>query len=232
MIQWRRKKSSGGERPLYTFEEINSNTLRVTRDFEGNTFKRDFSVGHRFTTYNGLPVEMVSLNPNGGSTETGYYLIVREITKSGLGKTTDVSAQNQIDKLYFNQDPEEDISSCHEVNEKSTYFEGAVIKVLVNRYERDPQARAACIQHYGCVCNICNFDFAKLYGPCGEGFIEVHHIIPLHKIDSSYVVDPINDLIPVCSNCHSMLHRGKNPLSIRELKGMFHIQEKTPNKCY
>ena len=225
MIQWQRKKSSG-ERPLYSFEEINSNTLRVTRDFEGNSFKRDFAVGHRFTTYNGLPVEVESLNPNGGSTETGYYLIVREITKSGLGKKTDVSAQNQIDKLYFNQDPEVEISSCHEVNEKSTYVEGAVKQVLVNRYERDPKARAECIQHYRCVCNICNFDFAKLYGSYGEGFIEVHHIKPLHEIKSSYVVDPINDLIPVCSNCHSMLHRGKEPLSIRELKAMFHTQEK------
>ncbi|EIZ0312253.1 HNH endonuclease [Vibrio parahaemolyticus] len=225
MIQWQRKKSSGGERPLYSFEELNSNTLRVTRDFEGRTFKRDFSVGHRFTTYNGLPVEMVSLNPNGGSSKTGYYLIVREITRSGLGKKTDVSAQNQIDKLYFNQDPDAEISSPHEVKEKSTYVEGAVKQVLVNQYERDPKARAECIRHYKCVCNICNFDFAKHYGSYGEGFIEVHHIKPLHEIKSSYVVDPINDLIPVCSNCHSMLHRGKEALSIRELKAIFHTQK-------
>ncbi|SBT17724.1 HNH endonuclease [Marinomonas gallaica] len=225
MIQWQRKKSRGGERPLYSFEEINPNTLRVTRDFEGNTFKRDFSVGHRFTTYNGLSVEMVSLNPNGGSFKAGYYLIVREITKSGLGKKTDVSAQNQIDKLYFNHVPEEETFSPHEVNEKSTYVEGMVKQVLVNQYERDPKARAECIRYYKCVCNICNFDFAKNYGSYGEGFVEVHHIKPLHEIKTGYVVDPINDLIPVCSNCHSMLHRGKKVLSIRELKAIFHIQE-------
>ena len=225
MIQWQRKKSSGGEKPLYSFEEINSTTLRVTRDYEGSVFKRDFSVGHRFTTYSGLPVEMVSLNSKGGSTDTGYYLIVREITKSGLGKKTDVSAQNQIDKLYFNQDPEVEISSSHEVNEQNTYIEGAVKQVLVNQYERDPKARAECIRHYKCVCNICNFDFAKHYGAYGEGFIEVHHIKPLHEIKSSYVIDPINDLLPVCSNCHSILHRGKELLSITELKAMFHNQE-------
>ena len=33
MIQWQRKKSSGGEKPLYIFEELNLNTLRVTRKY-------------------------------------------------------------------------------------------------------------------------------------------------------------------------------------------------------
>ncbi|PML46548.1 HNH endonuclease [Vibrio lentus] len=221
MIQWQRKISSGGEKPLYTFEEVDSATLRVTREYEGVVFKRNFSIGYRFTTYNNLPVEMVALNPKGGNAESGYYLIVREITSSGLGKKTDVSAQNQIDKLYFNHPPESEISLAQEVSEKDVYTEGAVKQVLVNRYERDPKARKECIRHHKCLCNICGFDFAKYYGVYGEGFIEVHHIKPLNEIKNSYIVDPIKDLIPVCSNCHSMLHRGKDPLSVLELKALF-----------
>ncbi|HIF9238254.1 TPA: HNH endonuclease [Photobacterium damselae] len=222
MIQWRRKNSKGGQKPLYTFEEIGSSTLRVIRNNNGEIFSRDFCIGHRFTTYNGLLVEMVSLNPNGGSVDCGYYLIVREVTKSGLGKKTDVSAQNQIDKLYFNQATKTEVLFSHEVSDKNIYAEGAVKQVLVNNYERNPKAREECIKHYKCVCNICGFNFSKHYGAYGEGFIEVHHIKPLHQIKASYVVDPIRDLIPVCSNCHSILHRGKDLLTIAELKAMFH----------
>lgn len=222
MIQWQRKKNKGGQKPLYTFEEIGSSTLRVTRNNDSEIFRRDFSIGHRFITYNGLSVEMVSLNPNGGSADYGYYLIVREVTRSGLGKKTDVSAQNQIDKLYFNQDLTTEFLSSHETSDKNTYIEGAVKQVLVNKYERDLKARDECIKHYKCVCNICGFDFHQHYGTYGEGFIEVHHIKPLHQIKASYVVNPIKDLIPVCSNCHSILHRGKEPLTVTELKAIFY----------
>lgn len=42
--------------------------------------------------------------------------------------------------------------------------------------------------------------------------------IPLSEIKNEYTVDPITDLIPVCPNCHAMLHRGINPLSVKELE--------------
>ena len=221
MIQWQRKKSVNGQKPLYTFEEIDNHTLRVTRDNEGDVFERDFSIGHRFTTYNNLPVEMVSLNENGGNSESGYYLVVREITGSGLGKKTDVSAQNQIDRLYWGQELSDDFKSPHEIKDQDIFIEGAVKKVLVNKYERDNKARKKCIEHYGSKCYICEFDFSHIYGAYGEGFIEVHHVKPLSEIKASYVVDPIKDLIPVCSNCHSILHRGKSPLLVSEMKMIF-----------
>lgn len=175
-------------------------------------------MGDRFTTYNGLPVEMIELNPNGGNPDYGYYIIVREI--GGLGKKTDVSAQNQIDKLYFNQHSLDSFASSCEV-EAGVYIEGAVKQVLANQYERDPKARRACIDHFGALCQICGFNFSKTYDAYGEGFIEVHHIKPLNKIKSSYVVDPLKDLIPVCSNCHSIFHRGKDPLSVSEMQVIF-----------
>jgi 5-methylcytosine-specific restriction protein A len=105
-----------------------------------------------------------------------------------------------------------------EVSTPSLYFEGVSRTVAVNAYERDPRARKACIDHYGATCAVCGFDFAVGYGQLGQGFIHVHHVVPLSKIGKSYVVDPVKDLRPVCPNCHAMLHRRAEVLSIEELK--------------
>ncbi len=99
-------------------------------------------------------------------------------------------------------------------------IEGAKKSIIVNRYERDPEARRQCIEAHGCQCCICGLDFVETYGKVGEGFIHVHHIVPLSSIGEEYIVDPINDLIPVCPNCHAMLHRLENGryLTVQELQ--------------
>lgn len=96
--------------------------------------------------------------------------------------------------------------------------EGAKTRIEVNRYERSPINRAACIAIYGARCYVCTLDFAEMYGDIGEGFIEVHHRVPISKMAGEYVVDPRRDLIPLCSNCHSMVHRHDPPMSVDELK--------------
>lgn len=73
-------------------------------------------------------------------------------------------------------------------------------------------------EKHGYKCAICGFDFEKMYGALGKDYIEVHHIVPLSKIRREYIIDPEKDLIPLCSNCHSMIHRGKEPMDISELK--------------
>ena len=89
-------------------------------------------------------------------------------------------------------------------------FEGAAKKVTVNAYERNLKARKDCINHYGPVCKICDFDFSKVYGKdLGEGFIHVHHLVDLATIGKEYKVDPVNDLLPLCPNCHAMVHKQK-----------------------
>jgi 5-methylcytosine-specific restriction protein A len=101
--------------------------------------------------------------------------------------------------------------------------EGRVTKVLVNSYERNPEARRICIEHFGVKCSVCGMNFEETYGPIGKNFIHVHHIIPLSEISAEYVVDPIKDLIPVCPNCHAMLHQRKPPYSIKEMKKMYTV---------
>ncbi|HEY9809147.1 MAG TPA: HNH endonuclease [Halomicronema sp.] len=104
-----------------------------------------------------------------------------------------------------------------EVTEE-TFREGAVRQVSVNAYERDPKARQKCIEYYGLDCSVCSFNFSKVFGQLGEGFIHVHHLRPISEIRSEYEVDPIKDLRPVCPNCHAMIHRHSPPLSIEEIK--------------
>lgn len=87
------------------------------------------------------------------------------------------------------------------------YAESGIGKqVLINQYERNSLARRRCIELLGSSCVICGFNAGEVYGPEFEGKIEVHHIVPLHEIKADYKVDPSKDLIPVCPNCHSMLH--------------------------
>ncbi|MED1743421.1 hypothetical protein [Brevibacillus borstelensis] len=50
--------------------------------------------------------------------------------------------------------------------------------------------------------------------------MHVHLLVPLHESGSKYEINPIEDLRPVCPNCHAMLNKRRPPLSIEELKGM------------
>lgn len=95
--------------------------------------------------------------------------------------------------------------------------EGALMRVTVNKYERDPSARASCMKRWGTKCTVCSFDFAAKYGELGEGFVHVHHLRPLSEIGQEYLLDPIQDLRPVCPNCHAMLHRRRPAISIEAL---------------
>lgn len=89
-------------------------------------------------------------------------------------------------------------------------FEGIKKQVTVNKYERSPIARARCIKAHGYSCKVCGFNFKEKYGELGSEFIHVHHITPIHSIGKTYKIDYVNDLIPVCPNCHAMLHKQIN----------------------
>lgn len=101
-----------------------------------------------------------------------------------------------------------------------TFREGAAEQILVNRFERDREARQSCIEHFGPVCAACELDFGQRYGALASGFIHVHHKVPLSEIGEEYEVDPTNDLIPVCANCHAVMHMRDPPYSAEEVREM------------
>lgn len=85
-------------------------------------------------------------------------------------------------------------------------IEGAHREALRTYRTRSAAARRRCIQHFGCKCAACGFDFAIKYGTECADFIEVHHRKSIATTDGEYQINPIEDLVPVCSNCHSVLH--------------------------
>ncbi len=100
-----------------------------------------------------------------------------------------------------------------------TYPDAAVARLAVNRYEHDPEARRACIAHRGTSCAACGFSFEMAYGELGAGFIHIHHVVPASGLGSSYELDPLTDLVPLCANCHAMAHHGvSSPRSVAELR--------------
>ncbi|WP_210402421.1 HNH endonuclease [Nautilia sp. PV-1] len=111
-----------------------------------------------------------------------------------------------------------------EIEESNNLYEGTKKQIIVNSYERNPKARQICIDHYGYECQICGFNFKKTYGEIGKNFIHVHHIVDLATIGKNYKIDPIKDMIPVCPNCHAMLHRKKPAYTPQELKQLIKIK--------
>lgn len=88
--------------------------------------------------------------------------------------------------------------------------EGGLVTVVVRRRERDRGLRERKIRRARSEgrrldCEVCGINFEEVYGPRGKGYIEVHHILPLHV--SGSVATSLDDLALLCGNCHRMVHR-------------------------
>ncbi len=113
-----------------------------------------------------------------------------------------------------------DVTIAEEVMVSDSLPEWAKKIITVNAYERNPIARQKCIQHHWVKCKACEFDFEKVYWELWKWFIHVHHMKPISEIGEEYIVDPINDLIPLCPNCHAMIHRKKDRHWIESLQSL------------
>ena len=109
------------------------------------------------------------------------------------------------------------------------FQEGVERQVTRNMRERNPAARKRCIDHFRAqnggrlVCEACNLDFSERYGELGADFIHVHHLDPLANAGDARAITPETDLVPVCPNCHAMLHRGRaweDPLPLDDLRAL------------
>jgi predicted HNH restriction endonuclease len=62
--------------------------------------------------------------------------------------------------------------------------------------------------------------FRSFYGAAASHLVVVHHLDPMGNAKGSRKVDPIKDLIPVCANCHAVLHLRVPPLTIDEVQSL------------
>lgn len=108
-------------------------------------------------------------------------------------------------------------------------YEGALVKVMANKYERNQKARKECVAKKGYKCLVCGCDFEKAYGEIGKGFIHVHHVVPISSIGQEYELNVDTDLVPVCPNCHYMMHRKDPPYTVEEMKKIMLLQPPAVN---
>lgn len=95
-----------------------------------------------------------------------------------------------------------------------SFYEGRLKEVRLTKPERNPRARAACLHHYGSQCLCCGMTFERVYGEDAARLVVVHHLKPLGAAHGQREVDPVQDLRPVCPNCHAVIHLTNPPLSI------------------
>jgi 5-methylcytosine-specific restriction enzyme A len=116
------------------------------------------------------------------------------------------------------------------------------IKKIIEKevYTRSKQLRDYALNYYeeqsGLNCICCGFNFSDFYGKeIGDDFIEMHHIKPIFQYQGDDLIqtikDAISNIVPLCSNCHRMIHRhGKQLLQIELL--MSHIKNNGKFQVY
>lgn len=109
-------------------------------------------------------------------------------------------------------------------NEEKHLKEGQKKIIVVNAYERNSEARARCLKYYKKLngghikCEICGFNFGKFYGKEFEGKIHIHHLKEIASIGEEYEINAEKDLIPICPNCHMVVHSRKPAITIDEMR--------------
>jgi 5-methylcytosine-specific restriction enzyme A len=111
-----------------------------------------------------------------------------------------------------------------DLDDEDEFPEGKVLTKLHKYKERNQQVtrkkKKQILQESGKLeCEVCGFDFVKIYGQLGYGFAECHHIVPVSELTEGHKTK-LSDLAIVCANCHRMLHKARPLLVISELREM------------
>ena len=156
-----------------------------------------------------------------------------ELKNITLKHKSDYQDVGLIDKVFC-QAPEPDILLAqefgHDPNEE-TFKEGKLQLRLHLRKERNQRFIANAKKKWNrdqngrVPCSVCSFSFPQTYGKVGESFIEAHHTQPISSLSPDTIVSP-DQLVPVCSNCHSMLHRHRPWLTVEQLRTIVSEQRK------
>lgn len=134
------------------------------------------------------------------------------------------SIATEIKKIAGNQDLKQKIYAIEDDEQsiRDSVSEGQVLYKLHKVRERDSKIiKQKKDQVFGLTgklaCEACIFEFSDFYGDLGTGFIECHHRVPLSSFKVSTRTS-LDDLSLVCSNCHRMLHRRIDSITIEQLR--------------
>ena len=114
------------------------------------------------------------------------------------------------------------------IYDENLVIEEGIRKVKnIQMYERSKKLREAAINRNiingHLECTVCSFDFYAVYGEKGRGYIEIHHQKPIFQYKdqdtTKFLEQALQNVVPVCSNCHRMIHRAKNaPMPVEVLR--------------
>ena len=188
-------------------------------------------------------------NPNGVTLKLSNFLPFDK-SYTGKGMTSSSKLDEELFKKYVNK--KEELRSIateikkavaddelranlfsieeDEVTQEDSVVEGQTLYKLHKFRERNREIvkrkKEQALSLYGkLTCEACIFVFEEFYGDIGKNFIECHHLTPLSKfkVETKTTLDSLG---LVCSNCHRMLHKRIDTLSLQDLKMM--IQN---NRC-
>ena len=111
----------------------------------------------------------------------------------------------------------------HIEEEQQKATEGVIKEVTFFRSVRNRKIRNLCAERDKYTCQVCGFNFETVYGERGKGFIEIHHKNPMANFDKEHEIK-LEDLVALCSNCHSMIHYGREFLDVDDLKKLHKAQ--------
>lgn len=134
---------------------------------------------------------------------------------------------DEIDFLIdggFNEEEKEDIL---DTNKEILIEEGYITSsTRVNKRARSKKLTVAAREHFsvdGIVrCSTCKFSFDEYYGPTARNYIEIHHIKPIFMYESDdisrTISEAMDNLAPLCANCHRFIHRHSPVITPTEVK--------------
>jgi 5-methylcytosine-specific restriction protein A len=162
--------------------------------------------------------DIVSRHPDfRGKPTNGNHLDV-EVLKDFLADAAGMQAQADAIRQALESWDHEPLAVGVDVDFEAE--EGGVLLRQHLRRERDPRLKNNKVAHARrrgtpIACEACGFDFYQTYGERGLDYIECHHRTPLSVVGEGTTRLP--DLALICSNCHRMIHRTKQWLTVEEL---------------
>lgn len=176
-----------------------------------------------------------------------YHKGIWNITQDGIDYL------NMIDGILVDDSNLEDIKKALEaqgfknivINEEENndytgiiIEEGSLDKRTTVQRNRSNKLREIAIkefknQHDGeLFCIACGFNFLEFYGELGKDFIEIHHSEPIHLMDIQgikvSIEEALKKVFTICPNCHRMIHRKKEMLSMDDLKKLLNNYDTNP----
>ena len=187
-------------------------------------------------------------NPNGVAMKLGNFSAI-DPEHEGVGLARGGKLEKEVWKEYATDVPRlfatsdaiqalgapgvvrEPIRGWDEEGEEEEFAEGRLLTRLHIARERNAlvirRKKQAVLKEAGRLsCECCEFDFVKMYGDLGREFAECHHRTPLAELKEG-TRTKLTDLAIVCANCHRMLHRTGNVLSIEDLRLLIDARRKS-----